>query len=94
MVLHPVALEHLRAAIIAMDRHRHGQRTFGNLEPIAVVGGDLEIVGYQIELLARHAKRGMVVNVHGRKLAGETRPGNDDSLFTNHRPLPRLCRDV
>ena len=68
MVLHAVALEHLRAAVIAMDRNRHCERALRNLEPIAIVGGDLEIVGHQIELLAGHAKRGVVVNVHGQSV--------------------------
>jgi hypothetical protein len=36
----------------------------------------LQVIGDQIKLLAGHAEGGMLVNVHGRKIAIDRRLGN------------------
>src|SRR5688572_28543216 len=66
MMLNPVALEDFGAAIVPMNGDGDGDRTLGIFQAVAVIRRDLQVIGHQVELLAGHAKRGMVINVHGR----------------------------
>jgi hypothetical protein len=47
-----------------MNRQGDGQGTFGEFEPVALVLRNLEMVGDEVELLARHAEGRMVVDFH------------------------------
>ncbi len=64
MVLHPVTGEHLDRSVIAMDGQSHRHGSFRELDAVPLVRGYLQIVGHQIELLASHLKRRMVVYLH------------------------------
>lgn len=67
MMLHPVTGENLGGTIVHAYRHGNREGTFWKLEPFTFAGGNLETVGNQIELSARHLEGGMVVNLHGRQ---------------------------
>src|SRR4051812_16410359 len=58
IMLDAVALKDLRLAVVAMDRHRHGDGTLGIKDAGPVVLGNLEMVGDVDELFARHLKHG------------------------------------
>src|SRR5881296_207184 len=77
-MLDAVAHEDLRAAIVAVNRDGHGDRTFRELESVAIVGGDLKIIRHQVKLLAGHAEGRMVVDVHRATLAGSVLLGNNE----------------
>ena len=65
VMLHAVAGEHLRRAVVAMNRQGHGHGALGIFEPVALGVRDLQVVGHQVELLAGHAESRMVVDFHG-----------------------------
>ena len=64
VMLHPVAVEHARAAVVHVDRNRDGHRALGILHPVAIALRHLQVVGDLIELLAGHPPDRVVVNVH------------------------------
>ena len=68
MMLHPVAGEDLRPAIVHVHGQGDGHGTFRVFEAGAFIVRDLQPVRHQIELLARHAKRRMIVDFHGQIL--------------------------
>ena len=69
MMLHPMAREHPCRSIITMNRQRHSHGALRILDPGAIVLRDLQIIRNQIELLAGHVKRRMIVNLHARTIA-------------------------
>jgi hypothetical protein len=66
MMLHPVTSEDLDGTIVQVDWQSHGQGTFGELEPIALVGRNLQVIRHQIKLAARHQESRVVVYFHVR----------------------------
>jgi hypothetical protein len=63
-MLHAVSGKNLCRTIVAMDRQRHNHGALRILEPVPVSEGHLQAIRHQIELLARHAKRGVIVDIH------------------------------
>ena len=55
-MLNPEALVDRGAAVIPMDRHRDDDRPFGQQQPVALVRRDVEMVGDDMELIARHGE--------------------------------------
>jgi hypothetical protein len=58
----------LGAAIIHVHGQRHGHGTLREHQPIAIVRIDLEVIGDDLELIARHLENFVVVNAHKEKL--------------------------
>ena len=56
VVLHPVALEHRGAAVVAVDRAGDGDGALRIEQAVAFVGTDLQVVGDAIELRAGHVE--------------------------------------
>jgi hypothetical protein len=48
-----------------VDRQRHDHGPLRKLEPVPIGRGQFQALRHQVELLARHAKRGVIVNFHG-----------------------------
>ena len=64
VMLHAVAGEDLRRAVVAMNRQRDRQGALGVFDPVALGCGHLQMVGHQVELLAGHPESGMIVDFH------------------------------
>jgi hypothetical protein len=71
-MLHAVAREHPGGAVIHVDGQRDGHGAFGELKAGAFVLRNLPVFGHQVELLTRHAKSRVIVDLHGGTLI---RPG-------------------
>jgi len=56
MMLHAIAHEHRRATVVHVDRAGHRNRALGQQQPVALVDGDLEMVGDDVELGSRHVE--------------------------------------
>jgi hypothetical protein len=56
-----------------MNRDGDTDRSLGKLEAIAIVLRDIEIISHQVELLAGHAKGGMIIDFHARDSSAPTR---------------------
>ena len=67
MVLDAVAGKNAHAAVVAVDGQRDHDRAFGQQEPVAVVGGNIEVIGDQAELLAGHVESRVRVDGRGGK---------------------------
>src|SRR5207248_913442 len=67
MMLHAIALKRFCAAVIHMHRQRDRDRPLRVHQPIAIVDINLQIVGDDAELLARHCEHVVIfINTHGR----------------------------
>ncbi len=63
-MLNAVALESSCAAIVHMHRQRHGNGALWIHQALAIVLIDAQIIGDDLELVARHSKHVVVVNTH------------------------------
>ena len=66
MVLDPVALEDLRAAVVHMDRQGHHDSPFGHQQALPQVLLDVEIIRDQAKLFAGHIEGRILVDFHRR----------------------------
>ena len=58
VMLDAVAVEHRGAPVVHVDRAGDDDRALGQQQPVALVLGDGEVVGDDVELLARHLEHG------------------------------------
>ena len=65
MVLHAIALKHRGAAVVHMDRAGDRDGALRHQQPVALVHRDVEVVGDDVELLARHFEHGAGEQGHG-----------------------------
>jgi hypothetical protein len=80
MMLNAVALKSFCAAIIHVNRQRHRHGAFGIHEAIPIVLIDIQVIGDDLKLVARHFEHFVVVNNHGTRL--EVRlPGRETQLL-------------
>ena len=65
VMLHAVAAENFAWSRHPVDRQRDGHGALGKFEALAVAVGNLQPVGDQVKLPARHLKSGVIINLHG-----------------------------
>ena len=63
-MLHAVAGVNLGAAIFAMNGQRDDHRALGIFQARPFAFRHLQMIRGGVKLLARHLKRGMIVNIH------------------------------
>ena len=63
-MLDAVALECSRAAVVHMHRQRHSDGALRIHQALAIILIDAQIIGDDLELVARHSKHVVVVNTH------------------------------
>lgn len=86
MVLDAISEEDLGIAIVAVNGNGNGDRTFGILDAVTIIDGDIEAVGHHVKLLARHVEYGMSIEVHGSDSPEHQRRTNTES----HSPKIKL----
>ena len=64
-MLDAVSLEGLGAPIVHVDRQGHGDGALGIRRPFAVAFVDVQIIGDDPELVARHSENLVIVNRRG-----------------------------
>src|SRR5205085_4537939 len=67
VMLNAISLESLGAAVIHVDRQRDGHGTLREHQAIAIVRIDLEVIGDDLELVARHLENFVVVDAQAHK---------------------------
>ncbi len=91
MMLHSVAWENLRGAVVTPNRDGDDHGAFGILQAVALRYGNLEEIGHLIELLAGHPKSRMIVDVHGRNTTRRRTCQLLRSGAQNRMTSPRSC---
>ena len=72
VMLDPIALEHRNGAVVAMDRARDGDRPFRHQQAVALVHGDLKVIGDHAELVHRHLEHR--TGIHGHRCLTSASP--------------------
>ena len=65
MMLHAITLKHRRAAVVHVDRAGDRDRALGHQQPVALVHRNVQVIGDDVELLARHFEHGAGEQAHG-----------------------------
>ena len=96
MVLHPVARENGRRAVVPVDGQCHRHRPLGQQQAVAVVAVDVEVIGDQAELFAGHVESRVRVDGRGSKhresYAGASRSATREPTL-RFCPTPQLARE-
>ena len=65
MALHTISGEHRGAPVVHVDGAGDGDRALRQQQTVALVLGNLEMIGDDVELLARHVEHGPGERRHG-----------------------------
>ena len=67
MMLDPVALKSLGAAVVHVNRQSYGEGPLRVHQPVPIVLIDVQVVRDDLKLIAGHSKYVVVVNVHEKR---------------------------